>query len=129
MTMHSTDTKDTKTPTTTPSRGEAAVRHLYKRALEEDRPADAKLIATVANALLPSIKLTAGLPFEAKKKVDSAEVDGQPVDLSQMEDQDAADYAAYAKEMDGSAALERHIRRMEEEDEETRKLFGVRDGS
>ncbi len=129
MTMNGTteDTKDKKPPT--PSRGESAVRHLYKRAVEEDRAADAKLIASVANLLDPSIKLSAGLPFDPKKsKVDSAEVNGTVVDLTEMEDQDARDYAAYAKEMDGSAARERHIARLEAEDAETREIFGRRDG-
>lgn len=131
MTMHSTDTKDTKDTKTppTPTRGESAVRHLWKRATEEGRDADAKLIASVANLLDPSIKLSAGLPFDPKKsKVDSAEVNGTVVDLTEMEDQDARDYAAYAKEMDGSAARERHIARLEAEDAETREIFGRRDG-
>lgn len=132
MTMQGTDTKDTKdTKTTppTPTRGESAVRHLYKRAVEEDRKEDAKLISTIANLLLPSIKLTDGLPFEPKKpekaKVDStATVDGSVVDLTEMEDRDAADYAAYAAEMDGSAARERHIKRLEREDAELREIRG-----
>jgi hypothetical protein len=126
-------TTDTKKTPPTPTRGESAVRHLWKRAQEEDRTEDAKLIATVANHLMPSIKLSDGLPFDAKKakaKVDStATVDGQPVDLTEMADSDAEAYAAYAKEMDGSAALERHIARLEEEDAETREIFGARDGS
>lgn len=63
MTMNGTDTKDTKTTTPpTPTRGESAVRHLWKRATEEGREEDAKLIATVANLLAPSIKLSDGLP-------------------------------------------------------------------
>lgn len=136
MTMHGTDTKDTTDPKAppTPSRGESAVRHLYKRATEEGREADAKLISTVANLLKPDIKLTAGLPFDPKpapkkpEKVDSAEIDGSEVDLSGMADDDAEAYAEYAAEMDGSAARERHIRRMEEEDAETREIFGRRDG-
>lgn len=136
MTMHpeTPTTKDeTKTPPT-PTRGESAVRHLWKRATEEDRTEDAKLIATVANLLQPSIKLSAGLPFKKPdgetetepKKVDSAQVDGAEVDLSEMEDRDARDYAAYAAEMDGSAARERHIRRMEDEDAEMAEIHGGR---
>lgn len=121
------DTKDTKTP----SRGESAVRHLYKRALEEDRQADAKLISSVANLLKPDIKLTDGLPFDPKpapkKKVDSAQIDGSEVDLSEMADDDARAYAEYAAEMDGSAARARHVARMEEEDRETREI-GRRNG-
>ncbi len=119
-----TDTKDTKPPTTTPTRGESAVRHLWKRATEEGREEEAKLIATVANLLQPSIRLADGLPFTAKKaKVDStATVDGSEVDLSEMEDADAEAYAAYAAEMDGSAARARHIRRLEEEDAELREI-------
>jgi hypothetical protein len=130
-----TDTKDEKT-TATPSRGEAAVRHLYKRAVEEDRKEDAKLIASVANLLDPSIKLTDGLPFtkakadetEPKKKVDSAEVDGQAVDLTQMEDADAEAYAEYVAELDGSARLARHIAQMERDDEEMREIGRRNDG-
>jgi plasmid stabilization system protein ParE len=130
MTMHGTDTKDTKTDTKTPptpSRGESAVRHLYKRAVEEDRAADAKLIASVANLLKPDIKLSDGLPFEpAPKKekatVNTAEIDGSEVDISEMEDRDAADYLAYTKEMDGSAARERHVRRLEQEDAEMAEI-------
>lgn len=122
---------DAKT-TTTPTRGESAVRHLWKRATEEGREADAKLIATVANHLMPSIKLADGLPFEpktdSKKKVDSAQIDGTEVDLSEMAADDAEAYEAYAKEMDGSAARERHLRRLEEEDRETREIFGRHDG-
>jgi hypothetical protein len=132
MAMHGTDTKDTKTPTTTPSRGEAAVRHLYKRALEEDRKEDADLIATVSNLLKPDIKLTDGLPFTKpeKKKVDSASIDGSEVDISAMADDDAADYLAYSREMDGSAARERHIKRLEDEDAEMAEIHGrMHDGS
>lgn len=131
MTMNgTTETKDTKPPTTTPTRGESAVRHLWKRATEEGRKEDAALIATVANHLLPSIKLTAGLPFSKpeKAKVDSAQIDGSEVDISGMEDRDAADYLQYSREMDGSAARERHIARLEEEDRETREI-GRRNGS
>lgn len=121
-----TDTKDTKTPPT-PSRGESAVRHLYKRATEEGREEDAKLISTIANLLQPSIKLTAGLPFDPKpdpkkSKVDSAQVDGGVVDLTEMADSDAEAYAEYAAELDGTAARERHIRRLEQEDAEMREI-------
>jgi hypothetical protein len=133
MTMHSTtDKTDTKTPPT-PSRGESAVRHLYKRAVEEDRKEDAKLIASVANLLKPDIKLADGLPFEkpaeTKKKVDSAQIDGAEVDLTTLEDRDAEDYLAYTREMDGTARRERHVEQMERDDAEDRALFGVRDGS
>ncbi len=117
-----TMTKDTKPPTTTPTKGEAAVRHLYKRALEEERTEDAKLIATVANALLPSIKLSAG----AEVPADSAEINGSVVDLTEMADQDARDYAAYAAELDGTAAIARHVEQMERDDEEMREI-GRRD--
>jgi hypothetical protein len=134
MTMHGTTTEtkdDTKTTkdTKTPSRGESAVRHLYKRALEEDRKEDADLIATIAKLLMPAIKLTAGLPFEPKKsKVDSAEVDGQAVDISEMADDDAEAYAEYAAELDGSAARERHVRRLEAEDREMAEIGRMHDG-
>lgn len=88
MTMNGSTTEP-KTTKTTPTRGESAVRHLYKRALEEDRQEDAKLIASVANLLKPDIKLSDGLPFDPKtdpkkSKVDSAEVNGQAVDLTEM---------------------------------------------
>lgn len=132
MTMNGTTDTKTKTDTKTPSRGESAVRHLYKRAVGEERTEDAKLIATVANHLLPSIKLTDGLAFKKpaddpkKATVNSAEIDGTEVDLSEMEDSDAEAYAAYAAEMDGSAARERHIRRLEEEDAEMREINGGR---
>lgn len=130
MTMNGT-TDDTKTKTTTlptPSRGESAVRHLYKRALEAGDEATAKTIATVSNLLKPDIKLTDGLPFDPKpktdpkKKVDSAQIDGSEVDLTEMSDADAADYLQYTREMDGSAARERHIQRLEEEDAEMREI-------
>jgi hypothetical protein len=128
--MNGTEDTKTKTPPT-PSRGESATRHLYKRAVEEGREEDAKLISTVANLLMPSIKLTAGLPFDPEKskkpKVDSAQVDGSEVDLTEMSDDDARAYAEYAAEMDGSAARERHIRRLEQEDAEMAEIHGRRD--
>lgn len=136
MTMNgsTTETKDDtqKTPPT-PSRGESAVRHLWKRATEAGKEEEAALIAKIANLLKPDIKLAAGLPFktpdgETKKKVDSAEVDGRSVDLTAMEDRDARDYAAYAAEMDGSAARERHVARLEEEDREMAEIHGRNDG-
>jgi MinD-like ATPase involved in chromosome partitioning or flagellar assembly len=129
MTMHSTDDTKSKDTPPTPSRGESATRHLWKRAKEEGREADAKLIATVANLLKPDIKLADGLPVKKPEKVDSAEVNGQPVDLSEMADSDAEAYRQYAAEMDGSAARERHVARMEEEDAEMTAIFGRRDGS
>lgn len=130
MTMNGAEPKTTEKPTPpTPSRGESAVRHLWKRATEEGDEKSAKLIAQIANLLKPDIKLTAGLPFEPapkKEKVDSAEVDGAVVDLSEMADDDAEAYEAYAKEMDGSAARERHIRRLAAEDAEMAEIFGRR---
>lgn len=129
MTINTTTTDDTKT-SETPTRGESAVRHLWKRATEEGREEDAALIATVANHLMPSIKLTSGLPFSKpeKAKVDSAQIDGSEVSLADMEDRDAEDYLQYSRELDGSAARARHVARMEEEDRETREIFGARDG-
>jgi hypothetical protein len=123
MTMNGT-TEDTKTTDTkTPTRGESAVRHLWKRAIEEDRKADADLIAKVAILLLPGIKLTAGLPFETKKAtVNTAEINGSEVDLSEMSDDDARAYAEYAAEMDGSARLARHIAQMEADDAEMAEI-------
>jgi hypothetical protein len=125
MTMNGAEPKTTEKPTTpTPSRGESAVRHLYKRAVEEDRKEDAKLISTVANLLDPSIKLTSGLPVpEAKTKpekatVNTAQIDGAEVDISAMADDDAADYLQYTREMDGSARRERHVEQLEREDAE-----------
>ncbi len=137
MTMHSTDTKDEKTTATkTPTRGESAVRHLWKRATEAGKEEEAALIAKIANLLKPDIKLADGLPFEPKKAdepkkatVNTAEIDGAEVDISEMADRDAADYLAYSREMDGSAARERHIRRLEEEDAEMAEINGRRDGS
>jgi hypothetical protein len=131
MAMHpeTPTTKDEKTAATkTPTRGESAVRHLWKRATEAGKEEEAALIAKVANLLMPEIKLSAGLPFEKpadspkKATVNTAQIDGAEVDISQMADQDAADYAAYAAEMDGSAALERHIQRLEDEDAEMREI-------
>lgn len=131
MTMHGTEPKTKDTPPT-PSRGESAVRHLWKRAIEEDRKKDADLIASVAHLLKPDIKLSAGLPFnkpEKKATVNTAQIDGTEVDLSGMEDDDAEDYLAYSREMDGSAARERHIARLEEEDAEMREIGALNDGS
>jgi hypothetical protein len=128
--MHGEEPKDEKTTATkTPTRGESAVRHLWKRATEAGKEEEAALIAKIANLLQPDIKLSAGLPFEAKKKVDSAEVDGRAVDLTQMEDADAEAYAEYVAELDGSARLARHIAQMERDDEEMTAIFGRRDGS
>jgi len=122
-TKDDTKTTDTKTPT----RGESATRHLYKRALEEDRKEDADLIATIAKLLMPAIKLTAGPPVaepktDSKKATVSASVDGTEVDLTDMEDEDAADYAAYTRELDGTARLRRHVEQMERDDEEMREI-------
>jgi hypothetical protein len=135
MAMHpeTPTTKDEKTPPT-PSRGESAVRHLWKRATEAGKEEEATLIAKIANLLQPDIKLAAGLPFEpAPKKekatVNTAEIDGAEVDISEMQDADAEAYLQYTREMDGSAARERHIRRLEAEDAEMAAIFGRRDGS
>jgi hypothetical protein len=121
-------TTDTKT-STTPTKGEAAVKHLWRRAVEEGDEAKATIIATVANLLQPEIKLAAGAEVPAKKKVDSAEINGQAVDLTEMEPADAEAYAAYASEMDGTAALARHVADLEERDEEDRRIGAFHDGS
>jgi hypothetical protein len=129
MTMNGT-TEDTKTKDTppTPTRGESAVRHLWKRATEAGKEEEAALIAKIANLLKPDIKLTDGLPFvkPEKKKVDSASVDGSEVDLTEMSDDDAEAYLQYTREMDGSARRERHVEQMERDDEEMREI-GRRD--
>ncbi len=114
-------TTDTKPTTTTPTKGEAAVKHLWRRAIEEGDEARAKLIATVANLLSPEIKLAAGAEVPAKT-ADSAEINGSVVDLTELEDADARAYAEYAAELDGSARLNRHIARMEADDAEDRRL-------
>lgn len=128
MTVTTGKTTLEKTPTTPPTqtKGESAVRHLWKKAIDDGDEAKVKTIAVVANLLQPNIQLAAGSPATKtdpkKSKVDSAEVNGSVVDLSGMADQDAEDYAAYAAEMDGSAARERHIQRLEAEDAEMREI-------
>ncbi len=129
MTMHSTDTKPTKTPPPpTQTKGESAVRHLWKQAIDDGDEEKAKTIAVIANLLAPNIKLAAGSPAPKTdpKTADSAEINGSVVDLTEMADQDARDYAAYAAELDGTAAIARHIAQMEADDEEMREI-GRRD--
>ncbi len=105
------------------------MKHLWRRAIEEGDEAKATVIATVANLLSPEIKLAAGAEVPAKTADATVTVHGQAVDLAEMEDQDARDYAAYAKEMDGTAARERHIADLEERDEEDRRIGVFHDGS
>ncbi len=112
---------------TTTTKGEAAVKHLWRRAIDEGDEARAKVIATVANLLAPSIKLAAGSEVPAKT-ADSAEIEGQSIDLTGMSTSDAEAYAAYAAEMDGTAALARHVATLEERDEEDRRIGAFHDG-
>jgi hypothetical protein len=118
-----TDTKTSTPPTQT--KGESAVRHLWKQAIDDGDEAKAKTIAVVANLLAPSIKLAAGSPAtktDPKATVNSAEIDGSEVDLRGMEPDDAEAYAEYVAELDGSARLARHIAQMEADDAEDRRL-------
>lgn len=130
--MTVTTGKTEKTPPTQ-TKGEAAVRHLWTRAVDDGDEEKAKTIAVIANLLAPNIKLAAGTPAPKTdpnpEKVDSAEIEGQSVDLSGMSTSDAEAYAAYASEMDGSAALARHIADLEERDEEDRRIGAFHDGS
>lgn len=111
-------TTDTKPTTTTPSRGEAAVRHLWTRAVDDGDEAKAKLIATIANLLQPKIKLAAGAEVPAKTADATVTVDGAEVDLTGLEDRDAADYAAYTDQIDGTAARRAQAEAHREEDAE-----------
>jgi len=120
--MTPTDTKTETKTSTTPAKGEAAVRHLWKQAIDDGDEASAKVIATVANLLAPSIKLAAGAEVPAKTADATAQIDGAEVDISDMADADAEDYLQYTREMDGSAARERHVARLEREDEEMREI-------
>jgi CRISPR/Cas system-associated exonuclease Cas4 (RecB family) len=86
----------------------------------------AKIVAEVSN-------LFHNITF-AEAKADepatvSASVDGSEVDISGMSTSDAAAYAEYVAELDGSARLARHIADLEEEDAEMTAIFGARDGS
>lgn len=115
------------TPTNT--KGVSAVRHLWKQAIEDGNEEKAKTIAVIANLLAPSIKLAAPDTKPDPEKVDSAEIEGQSIDLTGMSTSDAEAYAAYAAEMAGTAALARHIADLEERDEEDRRIGAFHDGS
>lgn len=103
---------------TTTNKGEAAVKHLWRRAIEEGDEAKAKVIATVANLLAPSIKLAAGAEVPAKTADATVTVDGREVDLTGLEDRDAEDYRAYTDQIDGTAARRAQAEAHREEDAE-----------
>jgi hypothetical protein len=117
-------TTDTKSTTET---AEKAAQALHKKYTDAGDIKSAKIVATVAN-LFTNLKLPA--KEDKTAPVDSAEIDGQAVDLGGMTTTEAQEYQAYAKEMDGSAARERHIKRLEDEDAEMAEIHGrMHDGS
>jgi hypothetical protein len=109
--------------------GIKAAKELHAKYVAAGDEKAAKLVAQVANLFHNVTFPEAKAEVPEKAKVDSAEVDGQPVDISGMEDQDAADYAAYTRELGGTARLARHIARMEADDEEMREIGRRNDGS
>jgi predicted RecB family nuclease len=95
--------------------GVKRVRTMYRRAVEAGDDATAKVIAAVANALMPSIKLTEGPVADAS----------EAVDLSQ---QDAAAWDYALGMMWGSGAQASARARSLAELEEYDRLVGVEDG-
>lgn len=110
--------------------GIKAAKALHRKYVAAGDAKAAKVVAETAN-LFHNITFPEAKADEPKpEKVDSAEVDGQAVDLTGLEDQDAADYAAYSRELDGTARRQRHVEQLEWEDEELARAGGMRhDGS
>jgi len=115
-----TVTTNKKTGPEAAAPGITAAKALHAKYVAAGDEKSAKLVAQVSN-LFHNISFTAAKEDEPAT-VNSAEIDGSEVDLRGMEPDDAEAYAAYASEMDGSAALARHIADLEARDEEDRRL-------
>lgn len=106
---------------------EKAALALHKKYTDAGDMKSAKIVATVAN-LFVNLKLPA--KEDKTAPVDSTvTVDGAELDLSGMTTTEAEEYQAYVAELDGSAALARHIADLEERDAEDRRIGAFHDGS
>ncbi len=102
--------------------GIKAAQTLHAKYVEAGDAKSAKVVAETAN-LFHNVTFPEAKADDPKpEKVDSAEINGQAVDLSGMTTTEAEEYQAYVAELDGSARLQRHIARMEADDEEDRRL-------
>jgi hypothetical protein len=122
-----TVTTNKKTGPDAAAPGITAAKALHAKYVAAGDDKAAKLVAQVSN-LFHNISFTAAKEDEPAT-VNSAEIEGQSIDLTGMTTTEAEEYKAYVSELDGSARLARHIADLEQEDAEMTAIFGARDGS